>query len=70
MVAKSPNDDHCGSSSAQDHLLVLDPSKRFTAEDALRHPFLLSVNAAAEKVPRDDVPRVSSVKPWVVAGCR
>lgn len=37
-------------SDAQDHLLVLDPSKRFTAEDALRHPFLLSVNAAAEKV--------------------
>ena len=34
----------------QDRLLVLDCSKRFTAEEALRHPWLLAVNASAEKV--------------------
>jgi len=33
-----------------DRLLVLDCSKRFTAEEALRHPWLLAVNASAEKV--------------------
>lgn len=33
-----------------DRLLVLDASKRHTAEEALRHPWLLSVNASAEKV--------------------
>lgn len=33
-----------------ERLLVLDASKRHTAEEALRHPWLLSVNASAEKV--------------------
>eukprot|EP00435_Cladocopium_sp_Y103_P065105 s581_g27.t1 len=39
-----------GTSSGKDRLLVLDASKRHTAEEALRHPWLLSVNASAEKV--------------------
>lgn len=34
-----------------DRLLVLQPSKRYTAEEALRHPFILSVTASAEKAP-------------------
>ena len=35
---------------SKERLLVLDASKRHTAEEALRHPWLLSVNASAEKV--------------------
>ena len=42
--------DFGGCFSPQDRLLVLDCSKRFTAEEALRHPWLLAVNASAEKV--------------------
>lgn len=34
----------------KERLLVLDASKRHTAEEALRHPWLLSVNTSAEKV--------------------
>ncbi|CAK9057692.1 Calcium-dependent protein kinase 1 (AtCDPK 1) (CDPK 1) (Calcium-dependent protein kinase isoform AK1) [Durusdinium trenchii] len=33
-----------------DHLLVLDPSKRLTAEEALCHPWILSAKNLAEKV--------------------